>query len=175
MKNEMLWTKTVLSVYRYLERISGAIDKIVLQSALSSSNILGQNYHYNNVYSISQKLIDLSERKVTLINLKILTETILSEMSVKEAAILIQRYFDGKKMKDIAQDNDISMRSVFRKLTNAESVFDRKLKIKGYDEQKLQEFLKDEQWILNAYRRIANENVDDFSLSNNFLARAVSM
>lgn len=175
MKNEMLWTKTVLSVYRYLERICGAIDKIVLQKALSSSNILGQNYHYNNVYSISQNLIDLSQRKVTLINLKILTEDILSEMSLKDSSILIQRYFDGKKMKEIAGGNEISMRSVFRKLANAESVFDRKLKLKGYDEKKLQEFLKDEQWILNSYSRIANDRGDEFSLSNNFLAKAVSM
>ena len=49
-KDEILWTKTLLSVYRYLERICGAIDKIILQRALNCSNVTGQNYFYNNVF-----------------------------------------------------------------------------------------------------------------------------
>ena len=40
MKNDELWAKTLLSVYRYLERIAGAIDKIILRSGLNSANMV---------------------------------------------------------------------------------------------------------------------------------------
>ena len=175
MNNKLVWAKTILSVYRYLERICGAIDKLVMQSALASADIIGQKFHYNNVFSISQKLIDYSERKITLINLKILVEECLSEINPKQAGLLIEKYVDEKKVRQIASDNDLSLRSAFRKLALAESSFDAKLRFKGYNEFKLQEFLKDEKWILQTYSRIANDNVDDFSLSNTFLSKAVSM
>lgn len=175
MKNQLIWVKTVLSVYRYLERICGSIDKIIMQSALGSADILGQNYFYNNTAAISEKLIDLSERKITLINLKVLVDDILGELQLKDSIVLIQRYLDEMKMKDIAQKDNISIRSVFRRLENAENAFGHKLKLKGYDSQKLNDFLKNEQWILNAYNKFEKSDVDDFALSNSFLAKAVSM
>lgn len=175
MSNKLVWTKTILSVYRYLERICDAIDKLVLQSALASADIVGQNFHYNNVFSISQKLIDYSERKITLINLKLLIEDCLSNINSKQANLLIEKYVDEKKVREIACDNNLSMRSAFRKIALAETSFDAKLKFKGFDEFKLQDFLKDEKWIMQTFSRIANERIDDFSLSNAFLSKAVSM
>ena len=69
---ENCWSKTLLGVYNYLETIAGAIDKITMKTALNSFQFSKNNYEKNNVYNISNKLIDLSERKITLINLKIL-------------------------------------------------------------------------------------------------------
>lgn len=175
MKNDLIWTKTLLSVYRYLERICGAIDKIVMKSALNSADILGQNYFYNNVYSISQKIIDLSERKITLINLKILIEETLGEIDKKSARILIQKYFDGTKCKDIALINNVSLRTVFRKISNAENAFSCRLRMKGYNSFKLDNILKEEGWINNVFLRLSEKNDEDFSLSNSYLAKAVSM
>lgn len=175
MNKNLIWTKTILSVYRYLERICNAIDKIVLQSALASSDIVGQNFHKNNVFSISQKLIDYSQRKITLINLKVLIEECLQEMDIKQAGLLIEKYLDEKKIREIASDNNLSLRSTFRKLSCAENAFDAKLKSKGYSDFKMQDFLKDEKWILNTYHKIISDRMDDFALSNNFLAKAVSM
>lgn len=175
MENDLIWTKTILSVYRYLERICGAIDKIVMQSALNSTNILGQNYHYNNVYSITQRLIDLSERKVTLINLKILTENVLKKVGKDNARILIQRYVDGLKSKEIAENFGVSTRTVFRKLEVAEQTFSRKLQIMGYDANRLKDFLKDEKWINNAYMAFSSKGEQDFYLSNSALSKAASM
>ena len=175
MKNELVWTKTILTVYRYLERICGAIDKIIMQSALGSSNIVGQNYFYNNVYAISQKLIDLSERKVTLINLKVLIEDTLTSLESADAQILIEKYFDGVKFKDLAEKHDFSMRTVFRKVENAEKSFKSKLAFRGYNDVALKKFLEKEKWITNVYDSIYAKENDEFQLSNSFLAKAVSM
>ncbi len=174
MKN-CLWAKTLLSVYRYLERIAGALDKIILQSGLNSSSILGQNYFYNNVYSITQKIIDLSERKVTLINLKLLVEDVLGELEEKDAQILIEKYFDGVKSTELMQRHGISMRTVFRKLDCALNSFASKLIVKGYPDRILSQNLRNEGWIKNVYERFASKENEDFCFSQSFLEKAVSM
>ena len=158
MESKHFWTKTILSVYRYLERICDAIDKICVTSALSSTDILGQNYFFNNVYAISQKLIDLGQRKITLINLKLLTEDVLSKMKEDQANLLIEKYIDARKTKDIAIKNNLSLRSAFRKLTLAEESFDRKLNVMGYDDKKISNMLKDETWINNVYERLCQDD-----------------
>ena len=38
MNSDCVWAKTLLSVYRYLERIAGAIDKIIEKTGLGSAN-----------------------------------------------------------------------------------------------------------------------------------------
>ncbi|MBE7075716.1 MAG: hypothetical protein E7375_01435 [Clostridiales bacterium] len=175
MKNSSVWTKTILSVYRYLERICGAIDKIVMQKGLNSSNITGQNYYYNNVLSITQKLIDLSERKITLINLKILTEETFADIEESDAQLLIQKYVDGKKFREIAEESDVSIRTIFRRLENAEKSFYCSLKKKGYDSEKLENFLEHEEWIKNAYHSFEISKQEEFLLSNSYLQKVASL
>ncbi len=173
--NNIIWAKTILSVYRYLERISGAIDKIVLQCGLNCQNVSVQNYILNNTYSVSQKIIDLSERKVTLINLKVLIEDTLTEISKKDAEILILRFFDGQKVKDICALKNLSMRTAFRKIESAVTAFSSRLVMKGYTSSKFENILKNEGWINNVFIRLSAKNVDEFELSKVFLAKAVSM
>ena len=175
MKNDMTWTKTILTVYRYLERISGAIDKIILQSGLNSSNIVGSNYFSNNTYSVSQRIIDLSERKVTLINLKVLIETSLSEIGQIEAELLIEKYLNGLKSHELAEKFSLSMRTVFRRLINAEKALKNRLQAKGYTDMRLKYMLKDEGWINNIYNQFASKDNQEIILSKVYLAKAVSM
>lgn len=174
-KNNIIWTKTILSVYRYLERIAGAIDKIILQSGLGCQNVSTQNYFLNNTYAVSQKIIDLSERKVTLINLKILIEDTLREIPKKDAEILILRFFDGKKVKDLCELKNLSMRTAFRKIDSAVLSFTSALTRKGYDTCKLENMLESEAWIKNVYIRFSSKNVDEIQLSKVFLAKAVTL
>ena len=174
MNNEILWTKTILSVYRYLERISNAIDKIVKRSAFASGCLTQQNYYYNNVLSISQKIIDLSQRKITLINLKVLIDDVLKTISKKDAQILIERYIDCDKCKDIAQRHKLSIRTVFRRIEMAEVAFTKTIKLKGFCASKMSNFLKDEKWITNVYCRLAQKD-EDICLSNCFIEKAASM
>lgn len=175
MKNNLLWAKTLLSVYRYLERIAGAIDKLILKSGLGCTNVSGQNYFYNNVFAISQKIIDLSQRKVTLINLKILIEDTLSEIDQSDAQILIERFFDGVKARELCEKHGISMRTAFRKIDGGLNSFSKKLAMKNYGEDRLSHMLKNENWINNVYQRLLNQNEEDVSLSNSFLEKAVNL
>ncbi len=158
---ENIWAKTLLGVYRHLETVSDAIDKIVLKTALNS-------YHFSldgdDVLSTSNKLIELGERKVTLINLKLLVEEILTKIGQNEADILICRYIEGMKFKDIAFEKGLGLRTVFRRLGKAETSFTKKLLNMGYNSLSLQNKLKSEKWILNYYYDIQSSKTDEVEI-----------
>ena len=175
MRTDFTWAKTLLSVYRYLERIAGAIDKIVEKTGLGSANICGQNYFYNNIFAVSQKMIDLSERKVTLINVKILVEETLKKIDPEDAEILIEKFFDGVKTRELVELHDISMRTAFRKIDSAVKSFASALVVKGYDDIALEKMLKNEHWILQIHERLLTKDEEDVSLSGMFLKKAVVM
>lgn len=136
---------------------------------------MGQDYFHNNIFTLSQKLIDLGQRKITLINLKILIEETLGKLPEKDAQILIERYFDDAKCREIAERKNVSIRTVFRQIANAEQLFIKHLHFKGYNALKMHEFLKDEKWIMMVYDEFASKNADQFCFSSQFLNKAVSM
>ena len=175
MKKDYVWAKTLLTIYRYLERIAGAIDKIVEKTGLGSANICGQNYFYNNIFTVADKMIELSERKVTLINVKILVEDVLKNMDQENAEILIEKFFDGVKTRELVERHGISMRTAFRKIDAAVKAFASGLVVKGYNDFKLESLLKDEHWILVVRDQFLTKDEDEVTLSNLFLNKAVAM
>lgn len=162
---ENFWTKTLLGIYSYLETIADAIDKITMKTALSSFQFSRLSLEKNNVLTISNKLIDLSERKVTLINLKLLIEKTLLSLPKKDAILLIHRYINKSKATEISQKSGMSVRSVFRKLHAVEDKFVFALSKQGYDNLKLKDMLKNEHWILNYYNDLATKKAENFSFS----------
>ncbi len=173
---EKCWSKTLLGVYSYLDTIADAIDKITLKTALNSFYFSKSDYEKNNVLTISNKLIDLSERKVTLINLKIIIEDTLMAIPKKDALILIARYVNKQKIMDIAEKNLLSKRSIFRKISHAEEMFSNILLRKGYDSFRLKQMLKNERWILNFHNDlISKKSSDDFVISQNSLDKVVAL
>ena len=176
MENNLAWTKTILSVYRYLERICGAIDKIILNTGLSSRNVSLTNYFRNDALSVSQKIIDLSQRKVSLINLKLLTEQCLKKIKTDDARLLILCYIDGMKRRELADKFGISMRTIFRRIDAAESSFAKMLHLKGYTDSKLAEDLKNENWIKSVFSKYSKgEEQERIELSSSYINRAVAM
>ena len=97
-----LCAKTVLLVYRYLDRIADAIDRLVERRALNSFYMSGIGCKDNNISNVAQYIIDLSQRKVKLINIKILTEMALDNCPILYSQILIEKYMDNDKACEIA-------------------------------------------------------------------------
>ena len=145
------WSKTILSVYRYLKRMTYAFDRMVKSKAYNSFHTTSDNFAINNIFDLSESILDLTERKVTLINLKVLTDKALASMDKELAKILILKFFEGKKCDEIANLIHCSTRTYFRKLTVAYSAFYVALVNLGYDENRLEMMLKNENWIMLVY------------------------
>lgn len=155
-----LWAKTSLSVYRYLERIADAIDRLVESKAINSFYVSSSNFFTNSVSVIADNIIELSERKVKLINFKVLIETALTACDAEQAALLIEKYFDGEKVKDIVAKHGLTMRTYFRKLNAAENAFYCELAHAGFTDEKLNQYLSSESWIMEVMRRFAQDEKD---------------
>lgn len=159
------WGKTVLSVYNYLERITGAIDRVVKSRAVNAGYYSSMNCSYNDIYSVSEHILNLTERKVKLINLKVLCEEILGSIKEEYARILISTYIDRRKAVDSAKLMDMSIRSFFRKIPLALNSFELELYKRGYNHKALMSLYKDEYWIME----VKNKNQGDmvYNLDNN--------
>lgn len=151
---DKIWAKTILTAYRYLERLADSIDAMIETKGLGSMNISGASYSCNNIIDLSEKLIELSERKIKLINLKVLTEKVLLKCGRSSATILISKYIDGKTNAEIAENNKLSLRTYFRRLNDAEEKFECVLSAYGFNEQWLQHYLSSEKWLIEIKNRL---------------------
>ena len=154
MKNNN-WSKTILYVYKYLERICDGIDKLVEKEAMNS--FYYSSNKTNDVMKTANKIIELTERKKRLINLKVLTEKSLSSIDKTLAQILVGKYVNECLCEDIAQRFSMPMRTFFRKLSLAEEGFSKALARQGYDEEKMMNYLKGENWIFDVYENFSQD------------------
>ena len=140
-----IWCKTFLNIYRYLEKITYAIDKIVLTTGL--------NMQLEAEVS-AKKMIELTERKVKLINLKLFIENMLNTLNEEHTKLLMLKYVDNIKSEEIAKLFNISNRTFFRKSTHALTSFELALKRAGKTAEILFKEYKDEAWIIDLYEKL---------------------
>ena len=159
--NNNNWSKTLLSVYRYLPRVTYAIDKIVKTRAYNSSYSTTNNISFNNVWNVANTILDLTERKITLINLKLIIEKALHSMDENSARILILKFIDGKKSNEIANLFNICLRTFFRKVNTALESFSKALIRMGYTNDKLLNMLKNEKWIMETFNKSEKETINN--------------
>lgn len=142
------WTKTLLSSYRYLERVANAIDKIVYTRAINSFYVSGQNLAFNSVKLVSDDILNLTERKISLINLKLILDQALKKINPKYAQLLITVFVEGKNCYQSSEALEISLRTFFRRQNEALESFSKTLLQLGHTKTSFDDMLKNENWIL---------------------------
>lgn len=160
MKNNT-WGKTILSVYKYLDRVSQAIDKLVKENAVNSFYFTGTNQSRNGVMQVAQRILNLTERKKRLINIRVLADTVLLECERTSAQILIEKYMDGDSSQEIADRHNLNIRTYFRHLAAAEEKFSALMAKYGFTDKKLNEYLSDEKWIVEVYEKLREEELEE--------------
>ena len=131
------------------EKVAEAIDSLVLTYGLDSINL-----HDAKAFEFTaEQMIELTDRKKLLINLKVLCDQVFASMNPKYARILILKYIDNMKCSDIAKLLGISIRSYFRWMNEAINSSTIKLKSLGYTDELLKEMCNDELWIKQLYNK----------------------
>ena len=159
--NSNVWAKTILSSYPYLVKLASSIDRVVERKALYSFYVTSANFSSNNIYDLANKLIELSQRKIVLINIKVLTENALKNCSKEEAKLLIAKHIAKKKSNEICDMLKIPNRTYFRKVSQAESHFEKVLSKLGFPPSRLENYLKDESWITETKNKYEHTNNED--------------
>lgn len=164
-----IWSKTLLNVYGCLNKLTNEIDKIVLNYALSSGYINGVNKTYRD----TQKMIELTQRKITLINLKVLIEKCLDNLDLNSCKLLMLKYVDKVNVETIISTINIKRRSYYRRYQQAINKFSNLLLINGYDAKGIRNLVKDEDWIVDVFKTLlekecskAEFDISNFSLCN---------
>jgi len=142
-----VWSKTLLNVYGCLQKLTEEIDKIVLNFALCTGYINSDNKTYRD----TQKILELTERKITLINIKILIEKCLNKIDLKLCKLLVLKYVDKVSNENIAKALNVTNRTYFRKYLDAIESFASRLKFEGYTVEKLYKLVESEEWILDVF------------------------
>lgn len=151
-----VWYRTLLFVYNMLDMVAESIDKLVEQQAMNSF-YYSSNFSDNDVMTVAEKIIALSERKVRLINIKVATDNSLKECPVELAQLLIEHYIDNDICEDVAKRHNMVLRTFYRKLQKAEGEFANNMIEKGYTEERIREEFKEDRWVIDIYKKFLSK------------------
>lgn len=151
------WSKTILTVYNYLEEMSDTIEKIVTETAIRSNNRSLMDYQ-TTMYQ-ANKIIELTERKRKVINLKVIIDKCLSRISGTDKFILKLAYMEGIKSEFIAQILNISLRSYFRLKMKALENFKQQLNELRYGIKFFKLEYETENWISAIYNECVSKSL----------------
>lgn len=161
--------KTIFSIYRFLDKIADSIDKIVETRALNACHMCLDNTAFNDVITVSDDIMELTQRKITLINLKVLATSMIKNLDKNYARLMIMKYIENRPNIEISNLMNISERTITRWHGNAVVSSYFFLENKGYTLTKLLEMLKNERWILQTYYAFSQKSQKRQEVENNHL------
>ncbi len=149
-----VFAKTILTAYSSLEFMVGQIDILVRKKVASS-------YSAGDVCVSAQRQIEeilvLMDKKANLINLKLLTDEVLSTMDRADNNILTDRYIKKIRPEKTIESLGISRRTLFRRLDKAEESFAKGCIMRGFDQKWLEQNYFDQSWIKDLFLRISQK------------------
>ncbi len=151
MKNNII-AKTLLTTYKYLETFASSVDKHINKRA-EMSFFVSSNCE-NSVMDVTDKIIELSERKVNYINFKILIENYILTLTESQAEVVIERYIEGQESQAIANNLNIPIRTYYRKIEGAEGKLLPYFSENGYSEKRLLDIIQKDPLFYTAYQGI---------------------
>jgi len=148
------YIKTLLEAYRTLPNILKILDKIIEKRA---STIMPNSYIYGNspssTYNEIDKVINLTERKNKLINIFVMTETMLNSLNEQDKKICKLKFIKKCLVEDIAIEFKTTERTIFRR---CHTILD-KLAIfcatNNWNSAFIKNQINDEQWLFEIFKK----------------------
>lgn len=155
MNNIEIWSKTFLSVYKVLPSITNSIEESTMATAIGGfSCTCGIDKLYG-------KMLDLYNRKRLFINIKVIVDNTLAQLSYKDSTIIKLKFIEKMKFEDIAKMTKTSIRTVFRRYIIAMDDFCKVLIADGYDEIWFKENYESEIIVKKFFDRIYDKALFD--------------
>ena len=165
------WSRSVLSIYKYLATMAHTIDKLVVDIGKSSNSPLLQKYQ--STYCQASKIIELMDRKRKMINLKVAVEDTLNKLDKTSKRILTLVFIDGVKSELVAQILGISFRNFFRKKSSALDEFASMFQYKGFDDEFFKKEYSCEKWFMSVYDVCISRNSSSEDMMDKQLVKSV--
>lgn len=157
-KNQLTWAKTIIIAYKYLGVLCKCIDKIINSTATNSVYYGGSWDDKYSVYNVANKMLKLKNKKIDYINLKVIVEKILSNLSKRSSKLLILRYVKELHINTICELLNISERSFYRYINKAVNEFSEEMDKLGYNYQKLEIMFFPDEFIKSIFALADDKN-----------------
>ena len=136
--------KVLISAYRFIEKNCDLINEFVYKHAIN----FGPSPEYYSTYDVTNSIINLIERKNRLINMKLIIDKLVDELSKNDKLIILSKMRFDLSMQSFCEMFDMpSVRTAFRRVQTALEHFLRKANNSDYKE-KLEYLLDNEDWIV---------------------------
>lgn len=151
------WIKTLISSQSTIPEIIKAVDKIITIQA-SSVSFASDIYNKNkSTYSQVEKVIDLTERKNSLVNIYVMTKEMTKSLTSENYDFMERKFIYNWNVDDLAKYYNISARTVYRKtdkIINDIYTFciNNKWNLKFIEMQ-----TKEEGWLKEKFIKLAND------------------
>ena len=150
------WIKTLISEQSTIPEIIKTVDKIIEIQA-SSVSFNTDIFNKNGTISQVEKVIDLTERKNSLINLYVMTKKMLKALSSDDHDFLERRFIYNWSAEELAEYYSISIRTVYRKIDSLiKSIYSECLKFK-WTLKFIETQTKDEEWLKEKFLKCVSD------------------
>ena len=165
------WSKSTLTIYKYLSTMSNSIDRIIEENSKCSNSVVLQRYQTTQYQA--NKIIDLIDRKRKMVNLKVIAEDVVSRLKKTDRRIITLVFFDGVKSEIVAEMMGISLRTFFRRKSNALNQFTLVLEALGYDAEFFESEYSYENWFMSIYNNCLSKDYQADEILNKALIKCM--
>lgn len=131
------WSNTSLVAYSYLPKIVRELDANVKFRVKSSFKSAHLKVGVSNERLV-REILDLNIEKRKIVDLRIAVADSLNALSDEQRRLLIERIIKKHTYKEVSEILSLPLRTVSRKLEEAQEAFAYRMKLSGFTEERLE-------------------------------------
>lgn len=159
-----IWIRTLLCSMKVFPEIIKTIDKIIELQASTISFMSDVFSRSGSALNQAEQIINLSERKNSILNIYIMLQNLLKETSEDEQEFLNKKFLHKFTIEELAEEYGISQRSVYRRIEKIIDELQKKCASKNWTLRFIESQIKDEGWLIQKF----NQNLIDYAKSSGF-------
>lgn len=169
MNDEMkfkFWIKTLLSSYQTIPEIIKTIDKII---EIQASTVSFSSDIFNGSKTVEgqvEKVIDMTERKSSLLNIYIMTKELLKNLTSGDYGYIEKKFIYNWSIEEISKYFGISTRTSYRKIDKAIDEIYHVALSKNWSTRFIESQISREQWLKGRFMKIVHDYFKNSNLSN---------
>ncbi len=151
------WIKTLISEQSTLPEIIKTVDKIIEIQASSVSFTTDVFNKNGSTINQVEKVIDLTERKNSLINIYVITQNMLNVLSTNSLDLIERKFIYNWSMDELSEYYSVSIRTIYRKIDKLiNQIYEECLKRK-WTLNFIESQTKEEGWLKDKYLKCVND------------------
>lgn len=153
------WIRTLITSYNTIPEIIKTVDKIIEIQASSVSFMTDVFNKNKSTMSQVESVIDLTERKNSLLNIYIMTKKMMGNLSEDHHDFLEKKFMYNWTSEELATFYNVSIRTIYRKIEKIISIIYEYCLKNNWSLKFIESQTKNEGWLRERYFKLVNEYI----------------